>query len=83
MATSVGLYINGNWSAGAAGRTLPFWNPATRAVIGEVAVAERDDLDRALEGAAAGFRVWRRISAFERYKLLRKAADILRSRADD
>jgi succinate-semialdehyde dehydrogenase/glutarate-semialdehyde dehydrogenase len=83
MSNRVELYIDGKWSPGSNGRTLPFWNPASRAVIGEVAVAETADLDRALDAAARAFKVWRKTSAFDRYRLLRKAADLLRSRADE
>ena len=43
----------------------------------------KGDLDKALAAADRGFKVWRRVSAFERGKLLRKAADLLRTRADD
>jgi succinate-semialdehyde dehydrogenase/glutarate-semialdehyde dehydrogenase len=39
-------------------------------------------LDEALEHAAKGFAVWRKISAYERSKLLRKTADILRERSE-
>ena len=66
----------------ASGRTLPVVNPATHAEIGKVAYAEKADLDRALEAADAGFKVWKKVSAFERCKIMRKAADIFRSRAD-
>ena len=51
--------------------------------IGTVAHADQRDLDRALEAAEKGFQVWRKISAFDRSKLMRKAADLLRDRADD
>ena len=76
------LYINGAWTAGASGRTLPVVNPATGAEIGTVAYAERADLDRALEAAEQGFRAWRKVSAFERAKVMRKAAALFRERAD-
>ena len=76
------LYINGAWTAGAAGRTLPVVNPATGAEIGTVAYAERADLDRALEAAEQGFRAWRKVSAFERAKVMRRAAVLFRERAD-
>jgi succinate-semialdehyde dehydrogenase/glutarate-semialdehyde dehydrogenase len=36
-----------------------------------------------LAAADKGFKAWKKVSAFDRYKLMRKAADILRSRADD
>jgi succinate-semialdehyde dehydrogenase/glutarate-semialdehyde dehydrogenase len=41
------------------------------------------DLDRALATADKGFKAWRKVSAFDRSKVLRKAGDIIRSRADD
>ena len=76
------LFIDGAWMAAASGRTLPVVNPATGEQIGTVAHAERADLDRALEAADKGFRAWRKVSAFERSKILRKAANLLRERAD-
>ncbi len=82
MYPEVSLFIGGSWSRGA-GEAIPVLNPATGDEIGVVAHAERSDLDRALEAAEEGFRTWRKVSAFERYKLMRKAADLLRSRADD
>jgi succinate-semialdehyde dehydrogenase / glutarate-semialdehyde dehydrogenase len=74
------LYINGAWTHSLAGRTQPVINPATGNPIGTVAYAERADLDRALEAADAGFKAWRKISAFERSKIMRKAANLLRER---
>ena len=79
---NIELYINGAWTAGASGRTLPVVNPATGAEIGTVACAEHADLDRALEAAEQGFRAWRKVSAFDRSKLMRKAANLFRERAD-
>src|SRR5918997_572967 len=83
MTNSVPLFIDGTWGSGASKRTLPFWNPATSGVIGEVAVAEKADLDRALAAAEAGFHVWRAKSAFDRHKILRAVGDLLRARADE
>ncbi|MSQ87708.1 MAG: NAD-dependent succinate-semialdehyde dehydrogenase [Betaproteobacteria bacterium] len=76
------LFIDGAWCAAASGRTLPVMNPATGKQIGTLAHAERPDLDRALEAARKGFAVWRKISAFERSKIMRKAANLLRERAE-
>lgn len=76
------LYIDGQWCPAASGRTLPVVNPANHKEIGTVAYAERADLDRALEAAEKGFKAWRKVSAFERCKIMRKAADIFRERAD-
>src|SRR5580765_3196954 len=76
------LFIDGAWSPAASKRTLPVVNPATGEQIGTVAHAERADLDRALEAADKGFKVWRKVSAFERSKTMRRAANLLRERAE-
>ncbi|PPQ28288.1 NAD-dependent succinate-semialdehyde dehydrogenase [Rhodopila globiformis] len=82
MYTDVSLFIDGAWTKAASGRTIDVVNPATGDRIGSVAHAERADLDHALEAAEKGFRTWRKVSAFDRSKVMRKAADILRGRAD-
>ncbi|MDQ6628653.1 MAG: NAD-dependent succinate-semialdehyde dehydrogenase [Pseudomonadota bacterium] len=76
------LYIDGAWSAAAAGRTHQVVNPATGLPIGSFAWADRSDLDRALDAAEKGFVVWRKVSAYERSKIMRKAANLLRERID-
>ena len=76
------LLINGQWCNAVAGRNLPVVNPATGATIGQVAYAEHADLDQALEAATKGFAVWRKVSAFDRSKIMRKAAQLLRDRVD-
>jgi succinate-semialdehyde dehydrogenase/glutarate-semialdehyde dehydrogenase len=83
MYTDVKLYINGEWCDGSAGKSEPIINPATGQVIARLAHAGTDDLDQALHAADKGFKTWRKVSAFDRYKLLRKAGDIIRSRADE
>jgi succinate-semialdehyde dehydrogenase / glutarate-semialdehyde dehydrogenase len=82
MYQNVSLFIDGSWSAAVSGRSLPVVSPATGDAIGTVAHAERADLDRALEAADKGFRAWRKVSAFDRSKVMRKAANLLRDRAD-
>ena len=79
----VSLMIDGAWTKGANGRTIPVINPATEEVIGQVAHAEKSDLDRALAAADKGFKQWRKVSAYERYKIMRKAADLMRQRLDE
>ncbi|MEL0012336.1 MAG: NAD-dependent succinate-semialdehyde dehydrogenase, partial [Alphaproteobacteria bacterium] len=77
------LHINGKWTAAAGGETIDVINPATEDVIGTVAHARVADLDNALEAAEEGFRSWKKVSAFDRYKTMRKAADLMRERADE
>jgi len=76
------LFIDGLWGPSLSGRTLPVVNPANHQTIGQVAYAEKADLDRALEAAEKGFKVWRKVSAFDRCKIMRKAAELFRQRAD-
>tara|TARA_R110002020_G_scaffold440318_1_gene650923 strand:+ start:1539 stop:2975 length:1437 start_codon:yes stop_codon:yes gene_type:complete len=78
----VQLFINGTWRDAIGGETLPVYDPATEEVIGKIAHARVADLDLALEAADKGFKVWRETSPLERSKIMRKAADLLRERAD-
>jgi succinate-semialdehyde dehydrogenase / glutarate-semialdehyde dehydrogenase len=82
MYQDVSLFIDGAWTQAASGRTLPVVNPATGDVIGAIPHAERADLDRALDAAEKGFQAWRKVSAFDRSKVMRKAANLLRERVD-
>ena len=59
MYQDVLLFIDGAWSAAAAGRSLPVVSPATGDVVGTVAHAERANLDRALESVELAWEVLR------------------------
>lgn len=76
------LLINGEWRDGVDGKTIDVFDPVTDESIGKVAHASKADLDAALAAVDKGFRIWSATSAFERSKLMRKAAEILRERAD-
>ena len=76
------LFIAGEWRPSADGRRIAVLNPATAEKIGEVSHAGRADLDAALASAERGFRLWRRKSAYDRAKIMRKAAELMRERAD-
>jgi len=76
------LLINGEWRNAQSGRTIDVFNPASGEVIGKVAHAEKVDLDAALDAAAKGFKIWSASSPFDRSKFMRRAADLLRERAD-
>jgi succinate-semialdehyde dehydrogenase/glutarate-semialdehyde dehydrogenase len=76
------LHVGGKWRAAKDGRTLDVVNPATEEVIGKIAHAGKADLDEALAAAQKGFEVWRKMSAFDRSKVMRKAASLVRERAE-
>src|SRR5215207_5832017 len=82
MYPNVELHIGGAWRGASGGGTLPVLNPATAEPIGTHPVATREDLDAALEAAKRGFKAWKATSVYDRYKIMRKAADLLRERAE-
>ena len=79
---STNLFINGQWQDAADGKTLAVFNPATGKEIGRVAHAAKVDLDKALDAALKGFETWRDMTAADRSKIMRKAAGLMRERAE-
>ncbi|TCP32424.1 NAD-dependent succinate-semialdehyde dehydrogenase [Sphingomonas sp. BK235] len=76
------LFIGGTWQDARDGGSLAVMNPATGEEIGRVACARQADLDAALDAADRGFKLWRDHTPAERSRIMRKAADLLRERAD-
>jgi len=83
MYSDVSLFIDGEWTAGTSGKSEPIINPATGKVLARLAHAGKDDLDRALAAADKGFKQWKAVSPYDRYKVLRKAAELMRARVDE
>ena len=77
---STKLFINGSWVNSIKNETIDINNPATGDILGTVSHAGIEDLDLALDSAQRGVLAWKKFSAFERSKIMRKAADILKSR---
>src|SRR5476649_2248860 len=75
------LYIDGAWRAGS--RDTAVVNPATEVEIGRLSLASEQHLAEAAEAAGRGFAAWRKVSAFDRSKLMRRAAQNLRDRAEE
>jgi succinate-semialdehyde dehydrogenase / glutarate-semialdehyde dehydrogenase len=76
------LRIDGEWLGGAGRRTHEVLNPATGQALGELPLADAADLDRALDAADRGFRLWRSVDPNQRAKVLAGAARLLRERVD-
>src|SRR6185312_7534706 len=74
------LHIDSQWRPGAAGATIPVVNPATEEVVGTVAHATEGDLAEAVAAAKSGFATWRKVSPYERSKVMRQAAALMRER---
>ncbi|WP_248305039.1 NAD-dependent succinate-semialdehyde dehydrogenase [Devosia sp. FKR38] len=82
MYPDTNLLIGDAWVPGAARHTIAVRNPATGAVIGQLAQADRADLAAAVAAAQSGFAVWRQVPASERATILRRGAALLRERVE-
>jgi succinate-semialdehyde dehydrogenase/glutarate-semialdehyde dehydrogenase len=71
---------SGNHGNGGGGEDV--LNPATQKPLAHLPHATAKDLDAALAAAEAGFKVWKAKSAYDRARIIKKAADLLRERAD-
>jgi succinate-semialdehyde dehydrogenase/glutarate-semialdehyde dehydrogenase len=80
MYSDLKLYIDGQWLNGEGRKGEDVINPATGKVLAKLPHASKADLDAALAAADKGFKVWRATSAYDRAKIMRKAADLLRER---
>ena len=76
------LFINGSWTESVGGKTLSVLDPATGNIVGTASHAGLRDLENAVDASAAGFKVWRRVAAFERSKKMRLAANVLRGQVE-
>jgi succinate-semialdehyde dehydrogenase/glutarate-semialdehyde dehydrogenase len=76
------MYIDGQWRDAVGGRSLAVINPADESTIAEVAFGGRADADLAIDAATKAFPAWKALSAYDRAKILKKTADLIRERAD-
>jgi aldehyde dehydrogenase (NAD+) len=79
------LFINNEWRPAVAGKRFAVVNPATEAVLTEVALGDAADVDLAVRAARQAFEsdAWRKLSGRQRGRLLAKAADLLEARLDE
>ncbi len=79
---NVDLFIDGQWQPAMAGGRIEILDPATEEVVATAAQAERADVEAAIEAARKAQISWRQVSAWDRSKVIRKAAMLLEERAD-
>ena len=75
------MYVGGEWVAKT--ETIAVENPYDRSVVDTVPRADRADVERALQSAVRGARAMARLSGYDRYQILRKAADLMAARQED
>jgi succinate-semialdehyde dehydrogenase/glutarate-semialdehyde dehydrogenase len=76
------MYIDGQWCTARGGTSLAVINPADESVLVRVAYGGKEDAERAIAAAARAFPDWRAASVYDRAKILKKTADLMRDRAD-
>ncbi|HEU4660829.1 MAG TPA: NAD-dependent succinate-semialdehyde dehydrogenase [Pseudolabrys sp.] len=82
MYTDLSLYIDGRWLRGEHRPEIEVLNPADGSTLGGLPLATAADLNSALAAAEKAFPRWKSVSAADRSKILRKAAELLRQRSE-
>jgi len=77
------LFINGRFVDAASGETLATLNPHDNSTIAEVALAGREDVDRAVAAAQRAFPAWSRMPAADRGRILLKLADLIEAHTEE
>ncbi|HXL88082.1 MAG TPA: aldehyde dehydrogenase family protein [Streptosporangiaceae bacterium] len=83
-ATPRKLFINGEWTDAASGKTFETPDPATGETLALIAEGEAEDIDRAVRAARAAFEgPWSRLTASERGRIIWRIGDLILEHADE
>jgi phenylacetaldehyde dehydrogenase len=71
--------------AAASGKTFPVYNPATGSILAQVAEADKEDVNRAVQAARRAFDdgPWRKMSGSQRGRLLWKLSDLIEEHLEE
>ena len=78
-----GLYIGGKWEESVKGKTFESINPANLDYLGELPLADEEDVNRAVIAAKEAFYDWSRMPIKERAGFLDALAEILQDKRDE
>ena len=78
--TRVGNFIDGAYVDAVSRATFVSRNPATGETLAEVEIAGAEEIERAVVAAKRGQGAWAAMTGLERGRVMKRAADILRSR---
>jgi acyl-CoA reductase-like NAD-dependent aldehyde dehydrogenase len=83
LAKPAKMLIGNQWLEAASGEWIESPDPATGKTLGKVPAGGKVDVDRAVNSARRAFNgSWRRITPYERGRLLQKAASLIEKHAD-
>ena len=77
------FYINGEWVEPVSDETMPVLNPASAEQIGEVALGNEADIDRAVAAASTAFAQYGQSDKSERLDLLRRIREVSERRFEE
>jgi len=77
------LYIAGKFVASDNGEIFTSINPANGEILAEIEAASPADIDRAVQSARSGQKIWASMSAAQRGRILNRAVALLRERNDE
>src|SRR3990172_9191484 len=75
------MYMAGQWVD--AEKRIEVLNPYDGSVVDTVPLADLGDVDRALAGAVRGAKTMARLPGYDRYRILKKAADLIEARTEE
>ncbi|HEX2520336.1 MAG TPA: aldehyde dehydrogenase family protein [Castellaniella sp.] len=77
------LFYGGEWHDARHGATWELFSPGDGSALGPCADASDRDVDAAVRAADTAFREWRDTAPFERARILRHAADVIRGHSTE
>jgi phenylacetaldehyde dehydrogenase len=79
------LFINGQWTDAASGKTFETPNPATGETLARIAEGDAEDIDRAVRAARRAFEEgpWGRITPSERGRIIWRIGDLILDHVDE
>ena len=83
LARPAKMLIGGQWRAAANGETLPSIDPATGKVIAAFPAGTAGDADEAVRAARRAFPAWKKITPYDRGRLLQKAAALFEKNCNE
>lgn len=82
MYSELGLFINGRWIKASERDGEDVFNPVTGKSLARLPHATDTDLDEALAASIKGLRTWSAMNAYDRSRIMVKAADLVRERLE-